>query len=127
VIGDQEKRLREGEAVDLVNSQQWLGAIQKTYTTLEQSRIFSTKIIPALLKAQLLWVVFPTAAVSGHWEWSAIFNFLIKQDYLFLVIRDFNAIIKPDTATILIPKRLVLSGMLLKSNQPSNNAQISCR
>lgn len=36
VISDQEKRLRDGEAVDLVNSQQWLGAIQKTYTTLEQ-------------------------------------------------------------------------------------------
>ncbi len=36
VISDQEKRLENGEAVDPVNIQQWLNAIQKTYTTLEQ-------------------------------------------------------------------------------------------
>lgn len=36
VISEQEKRLRDGESIDLVDSEQWLGAIQKTYTTLEQ-------------------------------------------------------------------------------------------
>jgi methyl-accepting chemotaxis protein len=41
VISDQEKRMGNGEAVDLVNTQQWLNAIQKTYTTLEQLDVHS--------------------------------------------------------------------------------------
>lgn len=41
LIHDQEKRLRNGESVDLVNSQEWLNAIQKTYTTLEQVDVHS--------------------------------------------------------------------------------------
>ncbi|WP_039917355.1 methyl-accepting chemotaxis protein [Cellvibrio mixtus] len=35
-VADQETRLRHGESVTLIDIQEWLRAIQKTYTTLEQ-------------------------------------------------------------------------------------------
>lgn len=35
-LADQETRLRHGESVTLIDTQEWLRAIQKTYTTLEQ-------------------------------------------------------------------------------------------
>ena len=35
-LADQETRLRHGESVTLIDIQEWLRAIQKTYTTLEQ-------------------------------------------------------------------------------------------
>jgi methyl-accepting chemotaxis protein len=41
LIHDQEKRLHDGEKIELVNSQEWLKAIQKTYTTLEQVDVHS--------------------------------------------------------------------------------------